>query len=137
MRKSKEKLDEPTPVIAVRVPELLRQRIRLSAAQSGRSMSEEVAWLLENAFKWQQDLGTRDKMLEDARRLLHDAAEHARRIPGDRLELELRRQNWKRDEVGRWAPPKVHGLPADGFLPQPIPKSERSRKGAAQKRRAS
>src|SRR6516225_11012811 len=100
MRKSKEKLDEPTPVIAVRVPELLRQRIRLSAAQSGRSMSEEVAWLLENAFKWQQDLGTRDKMLEDARRLLHDAAEHARRIPGDRLELELRRQNWKRDEVG-------------------------------------
>ena len=118
MRKSREKLDEPTPVIAVRVPELLRQRIRLSAAKSQRTMSEEMAWLLESAFKWQQALGDRDKMLEQARRLLHQASEHARRIPGDRLELELRRQNWRRDGRGGWVPPEVHKLPPDGFGPE-------------------
>jgi hypothetical protein len=118
MRKSKEKLDEPTPVIAVRVPELLRQRIRLSAAQSQRTMSEEMAWLLESAFKWQQALGDRDEMLAKARQLLHEASEHARRIPGDRLELELRRQNWRPNGQGAWEPPKVHKLPPNGFLPE-------------------
>jgi hypothetical protein len=119
MRKSKEKLDEPTPVIAVRVPELLRQRIRRSAAQSQRTMSEEMAWLLENSFKWQQAQGDCDKILEKARRLLHEASEYAQRIPKDALELELRRQNWRRlADTGHWLPPEVHKLPPNGFNPE-------------------
>lgn len=38
------------PVIAVRVPAPLHQRIKDSARASGRSMSEEMAWLLARAF---------------------------------------------------------------------------------------
>jgi hypothetical protein len=116
MKKVKRKAGPPTPVIAVRVSEVLHLRIKAAAAQSGRSMSEEMAWLLENGFEWQQALGDRDTMLEKARQLLHEAIEQARRIPEDALELRLRRQNWRPDGKGGWRPPEVHGLPADGFV---------------------
>jgi hypothetical protein len=106
MKKSTRKVPEPTPVIAVRVPALLHLRIQAAAAQAGRSMSEEMARMLENNFKWQQALGDRDRMLEQARQLLHEASEHARRIHGDRLELELRRQNWRPNEFIPSAPQK-------------------------------
>jgi hypothetical protein len=113
-----------TPVIAVRVSELLHLRIQAAASQAGRSMSEQMAWLLENAFEWQRALGDRDTMLNEARRLLHEANEHAQRIPKDTLELEMRRQNWRPDGTGRWAPPAVHGLPADGFIETKPAKAE-------------
>jgi hypothetical protein len=120
MKKStKKKAGQPTPVIAVRVSELLHLRIRAAAAQSGRSMSEEMAWLLENGFQWQQALGDRDKMLEQARQLLHEASENAKRIPQDALELRMRQQNWREihDGVGGvWVSPKRHGLPPNGFI---------------------
>jgi hypothetical protein len=109
---------EKTPVIAVRVGAALHQQIKAAAKRSGRSMSEEMAWLLENGFEWQRALGDRDAMLEQARQLLHEASEHALRIPKDALELHLRRQNWRSDGMGRWVPPEVHGLPPDGFNPE-------------------
>jgi hypothetical protein len=116
-KKPVKKARSVTPVIAVRVSELLHLRIQAAASQAGRSMSEQMAWLLGNAFEWEQALGDRDKMLEQARQLLHKASEHAQRIPKETLELELRRQNWKRDIAnGSWIPPEVHGLPPDGFF---------------------
>jgi hypothetical protein len=114
-KKPVEKPRSATPVIAVRVSEVLHLRIQAAASKAGRSMSEQMAWLLENAFEWQRALGDRDAMLEQARRLLHDANEHAKRIPKDALELEMRRQNWRRTERG-WIPPEVHGLPPNGFI---------------------
>jgi hypothetical protein len=119
MKKSKRTAGSPTPVIAVRVSEELQLRIKAAAAQSGRSMSEEMAWLLDNGFKWQQALRDRDKMLEQARQLLHEASENAKRIPQDALELGMRQQNWREihDGVGGvWVSPKRHGLPPNGFI---------------------
>jgi len=118
MKKSTRKVPEPTPVIAVRVPALLHLRIQAAAAQAGRSMAQEMARLLEEGFTRQQELAKREPILDEARRLLHEASEHARRIPSDRLELELRRQNWRRDAAtGAWFPPEVHKLPPNEFLP--------------------
>jgi hypothetical protein len=111
---------EKTPVVAVRVSAELQLRIKAAAARSGRSMSEEMAWLLDNGFKWQRALGDRDAMLEQARQLLHAANEHASRIPKDALELELRRQNWRYNpETRGWESPEVHRLPANGFIAEP------------------
>ena len=55
------------PVIAVRVPAPLHQRIVESAKTSGRSMSEEMAALLERGFEWQDAFGDRMKMLDAAK----------------------------------------------------------------------
>jgi len=39
-----------SPVIAGRVPESLHRKIKAAAEASGRSMSEEMAWRLEQSF---------------------------------------------------------------------------------------
>jgi hypothetical protein len=54
------------PVIAVRVPESLQKRIKDAAKRSGKSMSEEMAWLLARGFEWQDAFGDRKKMLKEA-----------------------------------------------------------------------
>jgi hypothetical protein len=126
MKKSVQKTHSPTPVIAVRVPALLHLRIQTSAAQAGRSMSSEMARLLEGGLKRDQELAERGPILDEARRLLHEASEHARRIPKDALELELRRQNWRRNPKGGWDPPEVHGLPSNEFIPSPPQEQERN-----------
>jgi hypothetical protein len=51
------------PVIAVRVPAPLHQRIKDSARASGRSMSEEMAWLLDRAFEQGQTQAMLQKIL--------------------------------------------------------------------------
>jgi hypothetical protein len=55
------------PVIAVRVPAPLHQRIVKSAKRNGRCMSEEMAALLEAAFAWQDAHGDRVRMLQEAK----------------------------------------------------------------------
>lgn len=45
------------PVIAGRVPEPLYEKIKAAAAASGRSMSEELAWRVEQAFNTDEVLG--------------------------------------------------------------------------------
>jgi hypothetical protein len=76
------------PVIAVRVPPPLHHRITESAKTSGRSMSEEMSFLLARAFEWQQAFGDRVEMLDQAK------AEIDRMVRGN-LEAEMRRAGWK------------------------------------------
>jgi hypothetical protein len=67
-------------VIAVRVPEPLHRKVKEAADRDGRSMSGQVAWLLDSYFKWEKEYGDRDKMLEQARLLLRLVEEHALRL---------------------------------------------------------
>ena len=83
------------PVIAVRVPPPLHHRITESAKASGRSMSEEMAWLIANGFQWQEAFGDRVQMLKEAK------AEVDRMVRGN-FEAEMRRRGWV----------PVHGSPA-------------------------
>ena len=53
-----------SPVIAVRVPAPLHKRIIDSAKASGRSMSEEMASLLERGFQWQAMLAKLERLFE-------------------------------------------------------------------------
>jgi hypothetical protein len=72
MKKSKSKKAAPrksikpigrSPVIAVRVPARLHERITKSAKDNGRSMSEEMAWLIQAGLDWNLalDAGLLDK----------------------------------------------------------------------------
>src|SRR6476646_3429356 len=76
------------PVIAVRVPAPLHHRITESAKTSGRSMSEEMAWLLARSFEWQEAFGDRVEMLRQAQ------ADVDRMVRGN-LEAEMRRRGWR------------------------------------------
>lgn len=89
MEKSAEKRTKPakrtgrSPVIAVRVPESLHQRIKDEASSSGRSMSEEMAWLLGRAFEWQDTFGEAQEMLAEARQATTEA-----------LRARMHREGW-------------------------------------------
>ena len=64
MAKSARKKAVATPVIAVRVDRALHKRITESAKRSGRSMSEQMAWLIGNGLKWEKTFGDREAVLE-------------------------------------------------------------------------
>jgi hypothetical protein len=98
-----------SPVIAIRVPEPVHGGIVRAAKEAGMTMSEYVAQLITRGQEWQDAIG-------DARKLLHQTKIEAKRIVSSTLETELRHRNWKRNEKGWWAPPEVHGFPADGFI---------------------
>lgn len=105
------------PVIAVRVPAPLHQRIVESAKTSGRSMSEEMAALLAHGFEWQDAFGDRMKMLDAAK------VEIGRMVSGN-LEAELRRQGWRPLHGSPyWMPPGV--APQEGFTgPETAPQDD-------------
>ena len=58
-----------SPVIAGRVPESVHQRIKEAAGQSGRSMSEELAFRAGLAFEWEKRFSDAAKLLDEGRRL--------------------------------------------------------------------
>jgi hypothetical protein len=60
----------PSPVIAGRVPTSLHRQIKKAAEQSGRSMSEELAWRAALSFEWEKQFGDTQKLLTDARRAI-------------------------------------------------------------------
>jgi hypothetical protein len=101
------------PVIAVRVSAPLHKRITAAAKTSRKTMSEQMASMLERAFEWQDAFGDRLQMLREANA-------EAERIRRGILESELRRLNWRRQHgTPYWVPPEVHGLPPDGFIDPP------------------
>ena len=70
-RREEDTTDRPragrNPVIAVRVPPALHQRITKVAQDDNRSMSEVMADLLARAFDWHDAFGDRVSMLKQAK----------------------------------------------------------------------
>lgn len=67
-----------TPVIAVRVPESLHRLIKKRAEKSGRSMSDEVAFLFGQIFEWEKTFVSARKLLDDAHRARAGSLRQAR-----------------------------------------------------------
>jgi len=68
-----------TPVIAGRVPEALYKQIKAAAKQSGRTMSDELAYRAATAFAWEAALGDIRKTQDSAERILEGDARQALR----------------------------------------------------------
>jgi hypothetical protein len=98
------------PVIAVRVPPALHQRIAKAAQDDGRSMSEVMSDLLARAFDWHDAFGDRVEMLKQAK------AEIDRMVQGN-FDIEMRRRGWA-PLLGTpyWLPPGI--APPSGFKPE-------------------
>jgi Arc-like DNA binding domain len=77
-----------SPVIAGRVPESLHQQIKEAAKQSGRSMSEELAWRAASTF-------AEDGLVEKVRPIIVEAVGSTKSPEAD-LAFELRAL---RDEI--------------------------------------
>jgi hypothetical protein len=71
-----------TPVIAGRVPESLHRQIKQAAKASGRSISDELAWLAASAVEWQRAFGDTRKLLADAQRSIGGQLRQAMRDAG-------------------------------------------------------
>ena len=76
------------PVIAVRVTAPLHTRIIESAKRNGRSMSEEMAALLEDAFAWQDAHGERGRMLQETK-------VQYERFVDEHFDIEMKRRGWQ------------------------------------------
>ena len=94
-----------SPVIAVRVDAPLYEKILASAKQSQRTMSEEMAWLLQFSFEMQAAFGT-----------AKEAYGRFKRLNEDTLQSEMRRYGW-RPRVGTpyWFKTEETG----GFIAEP------------------
>ena len=57
-----------TPVIAGRVPASLHAQLKQAAAESGRSLSDELAWRAGLSFEWERAFEDTRKLLADAKR---------------------------------------------------------------------
>jgi hypothetical protein len=91
-----------SPVIAVRVPEFLYRRIKESAKRSKRTMSEEMASLIERTFEFQDAFGEIKNMMAESKR-----------VTKENLKAEMRRQGWRR----------IHGTP-NWIAPEAVLKNE-------------
>jgi hypothetical protein len=102
-----------SPTIYVRVAQPLHQRIRASARRSKRTMSEEMATLLANAFDWQDAFGDVKSFLAESKRMTRD-----------NLQAEMRRQGWT-PLVGSpyWLPPGA--VPTSRFVEAEVAALER------------
>jgi hypothetical protein len=69
-------------VIAGRVPESLHQQIKQAAKQSGRSMSDELAWRVGISFEREKTFGEARKLLADTRRAIEGDLRQAMRSAG-------------------------------------------------------
>jgi hypothetical protein len=98
-----------SPVLPIRVPKPVYDALKKEAKTAGMTLSEFVNRLIDRGREWHETIG-------DARKLLQQANAEAKRIVDSSIEAVHRRHNWKRNEKGWWAPPEVHGLPADGFV---------------------
>jgi hypothetical protein len=99
----------PTPVIAGRVPKELHRQIKQAAKQSGRTMSDELAWRVGISFEWEKVFGTVTKMIND----------NARMLEGD-LRAGLRMKGWipVPDLTGTmWLEPGMPIPPMKGEMP--------------------
>ena len=101
------------PVIAVRVPEPLHERIKTAADVGGQSMSETMATLIQNGLDWKEAFGDRVSMLRQAR-------EDVRRIATADLKARLLAEGWAIVHDGKtgaalFAPPEA-GVARSGFL---------------------
>lgn len=93
-----------SPVITVRVPEALYDRIRDSAGDA--TMSERMADLLKRAFEWEDVFGDIKQMHE-----------RAKNIDKENFEIEMRRRGYKplrgKTKSNEWIKQDV----PDGFIP--------------------
>lgn len=99
-----------TGVIAIRIPAPALDEIKKEATAASMSISDYTQQLITRGREWQSAIG-------EARNLLQTANAEAKRIVSSKLEGELRRRNWRLEhDTGKWVPPGVHQLPADGFI---------------------
>jgi len=94
------------------VRDSIRERLIQSAAENGRSLSEDVEWRVEHSFEWQETFGElgalRAKHASDMAKIEHGNTTAA-----------LHRLGWQKLPSPRgtvWAPPGVSPFPASGFV---------------------
>ena len=73
-----------TPVIAGRVPASLHAQLKQAAAESGRSLSDELAWRAGLSFEWERAFEDTRKLLADAKRANKANLRQAMRDDGPR-----------------------------------------------------
>src|SRR5262245_28875076 len=56
------------PVLSVRVPQELYEKVRASARASGRTVSEEAVWRTTQSYEWEAAFGTARAVLAEAQR---------------------------------------------------------------------
>lgn len=57
------------PVLSVRVPEELYEKVQKSARASGRTVSEEAVWRAQQSYEWEAAHGTAGAMLAEAKKV--------------------------------------------------------------------
>jgi hypothetical protein len=102
-----------SPVIYARVPYELHKRIKASARQAKRPMSEFMAEMLGNAFNWQDTFREAQGLMAESKRLIRD-----------NLKAEMRRQGWTPLHGSPyWLPPGV--VPTSGWIKAEVSALER------------
>ena len=84
------------PVLSVRVPEELYEKIQKSARANGRTVSEEAVWRASLSYEWEAAHGTAHAMLAEAKKVASETGKAA-------LERKLREAGYTRvrDTNGR------------------------------------
>jgi hypothetical protein len=103
------------PVLSVRVPEELYAMVQLSARTSGRTISEEAVWSIQQRYEWEAAFENTRAVLANARRQGADIVTNVRRQLANALkvplEQTLRERGYTRVaaiEGGVWFEPGVH-----------------------------
>jgi len=92
------------PVLSVRVPEELYERIQTSARDNGRTVSEEAVWRTQQSYEWETAFGSVRAILAESRR----ATDAAKKLP---LERTLRERGYTKVHAvdgAVWFEPGVH-----------------------------
>jgi hypothetical protein len=87
-------------IVSAKIKRIIDERAKRDAKTQSRIAEE----LVDQALHTEHMLRTLNVSLEQMDRA--------------KLETELRRRNWKCDEIGRWSPPELHGLQPGGFQPE-------------------
>src|SRR5262245_39733890 len=70
------------PVLSVRVPEELYEKIQTSARANGRTVSEEAVWRTQQSYEWEARFGEARAVLAESRRIFDANLEAALRKRG-------------------------------------------------------
>lgn len=100
----------------------LRERLMEAVKKSGRSLSMEVEFRVNQAFELEAALGE----AEQFRAYLAESKARAEQAEKEMLQVHLHRQGWAKTRnlvTGEivWSPPETHNVPPSGFEPSDAP----------------
>jgi hypothetical protein len=77
------------PVLSVRVPEELYEKVQVSARASGRTFSEESVWSIQQRYEWESAFEATRAMLAETRRQCASMLAETRRAADASLKVPL------------------------------------------------